>query len=233
MPLWQGLFLSLGLDLLIPYVAAPRMPLSIGFDLASLCALMTLPFIDQQRAHSTLSRLRVAHKKGLSASSKTTPVVIGAVALLVIVAKSITLAGGAGIIPALVIIVMLGATAKHLRAAYREGIRDQESLRSNAWANVRRWEHQVVIVSLVPMLTARAIGLCGALSMFPSEDPVLRAVFSGTSLVLLLILKPYKPFFLGSCARCKQPVPIVISDLGSCLGCDEDLREKFLSRSEK
>lgn len=229
-PLWQALTLSLGLDLLIATFATPRIPLSTGFELATVSALMAVPFLDQQRVHKTLSRLRSVHKKGLSAASTTIPLVMVALASIAILGKSIALIGASGLFPVLVVAVVLGGAIKHGMHTYREGQKDLERLRANAWSTVARWEQQLVIVSLAPMLFARIISLCGALSMAPRESTALRLIFFGTSLLFLLMLRPHKPFFLSSCKRCKQPVPIVLSDLGSCLGCDQDLREKFLNR---
>lgn len=230
MPLWQTILLSLGLDLLIATFATPRVPLSTGFALAILSALMVLPFIDQHRVHSTLSRLRGVHKKGISATSATIPLVMVALASVALLGKFIAFIGVSGLFPAIAIIIVIGGVIKHAVQTYREGQQDIESLRNNAWFKVARWEQQLVIVSLAPMVLARAISLCGALSIVPEGSSHLRLIFFGTSFLFLLMLRPHKPFFLSSCKRCKQPVPIVLSDLGSCLGCDEELREKFLNR---
>jgi hypothetical protein len=230
MPLWQALLLSLGLDLLVAAFATPRIPLSIGFTLAILSALLAVPFVDQQRVHKILSRLRSAHKKGIATTSTTFPLVMVALATVVILAKFIAFSGLSGLFAVIAIIVVLGIAAKHALQTFQEGQKDLESLRNNTWSRVARWEQQVVIVSLAPMVFARAISLCGALSIVPEEGYALRMIFFGTSLLFLLMLKPHKAYFLSSCQRCKQPVPIVMSDLGSCLGCDDELREKFLSR---
>jgi quinol-cytochrome oxidoreductase complex cytochrome b subunit len=230
MPIWQGLLLSLGVDLLIPTLLTPWIPLASAFEIASLCALLTLPFIDQHRVQKAISRLRNAHKKGLSSSSATIPLAMVALVLVTVLGKSLALVGASGIVPLLVVTIMLGGALKHAAQAYREGLRDRESLKNNSWTNVQRWEHQLLIVSLIPMLAVRVISLCGALTIIPPANAALRFVFLGTSLLFLLMLKPQRVFFLGSCSRCKQPVPIVISDLGSCLGCDENLRQKFMSR---
>jgi hypothetical protein len=232
MPLWQAILLSLGLDLLIATFATPRVPLSTGFALASVSALIALPFVDQQRVHKILSRLRGAHKKGISAASARIPLIMVALASVAILGKSIAFIGVSGLFPALAIIIVLGGVIKHGIQTYREGQRDLERLRDNAWSTVARWEQQLVIVSLAPMLFARIISLCGAFSIVSEESKILRLIFFGTSLLFLLMLRPHKAFFLSSCKRCKQPVPIVLSDLGSCLGCDRDLREKFLNRHE-
>ena len=230
MPLWQTLLLSLGLDLLIAAFATPRVPLSTGFALAILSALMVLPFIDQHRVHTILSRLRGVHKKDISVSSAVAPLIMVALASVALLGKFIAFIGVSGLFPAIAIMIIIGGVIKHAFQTYREGQQDIESLRNNAWFKVARWEQQLVIVSLAPMVLARAISLCGALSIVPEGSNHLRLIFFGTSFLFLLMLRPHKPLFLSSCKRCKQPVPIVLSDLGSCLGCDEELREKFLNR---
>ncbi len=231
MPLWQTLLLSLGLDLLLATVVTPRVPISSGFTLAILSAVMVLPFIDQQRVHKTLGQLRSAHKKGLASASATIPVAMVTLATVALLGKTLAFVEVSGLFPAIVVVIMLGGVIKHTLNSYREGQKDIESLRSNAWSKVARWEQQLVIISLAPMLLARAISFYGVLSIVPEESGALRLIFFGTSLLLLLILRPHKPFFLSTCQRCKQPVPIVLSDLGSCLSCDKDLREKFLNRN--
>jgi hypothetical protein len=153
----------------------------------------------------------------------------GLIALLM----PLALMGTAGFVSALVLIVVLCAAIRAVVVAHREGVRDREHLLSDAWSHVQRWEDQVLIVFMIPLLAARLTSLCGALMSVPTENGALRAVLVGIGILLLCVVKPQKTYFIGACPRCKHPVPIATVDLGSCLNCDAQLREKFMQRKRR
>lgn len=233
MPIWQITLLSLGLDLLAPLMLNGWLPLPSAFEISWLCALLILPAIDQRRVQRSISRLRTAHKARIAASSSTIPLAILAVVFVIFAGKSLLLLGSSGIIPIVVTLIMLGLASKHALHAYREGLADRETLKSNAWAHVQRWENQLLIISLLPILLARAISLCGVIAYVPTEQSPLRWIFIGVSLILLLILRPQRGFFISHCSRCKQSVPIAFAELGSCMSCDQDLRDKYLASMQR
>lgn len=239
--IWQVLLLSIGLDLVLLAFPIGRLSLDVAFSIATLCGLIVLLFIDQRRVHKSLSFLRNSHKTRLSRTSATIPVALvllfGVVKLaktgLIALLAPIALMGAAGIVSAFIIIALLSAAIRAIILAHREGIRDREHLLNDAWSHVQRWEDQVIIVFMIPLLAARITSFCGVFMSAPPENGALRAVLVGMGILLLCVVKPQKIFFIGSCPRCKHPVPIATVDLGSCLNCDEQLREKFMQRERR
>jgi hypothetical protein len=70
------------------------------------------------------------------------------------------------------------------------------------------------------MLVARAISLVGALAQSPNNDLIdTHPWFLLSSLLLLGMLRPLPQFYRGFCAKCKQPVSIVVVSLGVCGRC--------------
>ena len=221
---WQILLGSLIIDPFIPLLTPLRVPLDLATTLATLCAIGALPFLAQGSVHRTLSKLRLLHKKSLDVGSKTVPLSLAFSAGAIILFKIFMFAELPPAVLGVIALVVMWASRKYLTQVSTQTARDQQLFASNPWAKVERWEHQVIVFAMLPLLFARAIALCGDLADLRSEDDNIRLLFIGISALFLGMLRPDRSFFVGLCRACKHPVPIVFQDIGSCLSCDVRLR---------
>jgi len=84
---WQILIGSLALDPLIPLFITPEIPVDMAVLVATLCAIVALPFLAQRSMHRILSQLRRLHSQSLTIGSKALPVSLALSALAVILLK--------------------------------------------------------------------------------------------------------------------------------------------------
>lgn len=222
--LWQVLFASLIFDPLYPLLATPLIPVDLAVFIATLCAMAILPFLAQAAVHKMLSKLRRLHSKSLEVGSKTAPLLLVFSAGIVILFKMFMFMHlPPALLVALLLIIAWGSR-KYIAQTNKQSQEDKALFDSNPWAKVQRWEHQVIVFATLPLLLARAIGLCGALAFVPSGDESTRLLLIGMSALFLGMLRPDRTFFMGICKGCKRPVPIVFQDIGSCLNCNVNLR---------
>ncbi len=221
---WQVLIASLILDPLVPLIASPRIPLDLATTIATWCALGILPFLAQERLHRILSKLRLLHSKQVAVGSQTIPISLAVSAGLVILFKIFMFAQLPAVALLIFALVVLWGSRKYLYQVRTQTARDKELFAINPWAKVERWEHQVLVFAVLPLLLARAIGVCGDLADIPSDTGATRSLFIAVSALFLAMLRPDRSLFIGLCKSCKRPVPVVFQDIGSCLSCDERLR---------
>jgi len=221
---WQVLIGSLVIDPFVPLLTPLRAPLDLATTIATWCAIGTLPFLAQERMHRALSKLRVLHTKNLAIGSHTVPVSLGFGAAVIVFSKIYMFANLPPSLLAPLVILVLFASRKYLKQVSTQTESDKALFASNPWAKVERWEQQVIVFALLPLILARAIGLCGALADLSPDEEYVRLLFIGLSALFLGMLRPDRSFFVGLCRRCKHPVPIVFQDIGSCLSCDARLR---------
>ena len=221
---WQILFGSLFIDPLIPIITPLRMPVELATTIATWCAVGTLPFLAQERVHRLLSKLRLLHRKSLDAGSKAIPSALSIGAAVVILFKISMFANLPPGLFAPLILIVIWASRKFLSQVTTQTAHDKALFSSNPWAKVERWEHQVIVFAILPLILARAIALCGDLADLDADHEHTRLIFLGISAIFLGMLRPERSFFVGLCRSCKHPVPIVFQDIGSCLSCDMRLR---------
>jgi hypothetical protein len=221
---WQILFGSLFIDPLIPIITPLRIPFGLATTIATWCAVGTLPFLAQERVHRLLSKLRLLHSKSLDAGSKAIPSALSIGAAVVILFKISMFANLPPGLFAPLILIVIWASRKFLSQVTTQTAHDKALFSSNPWAKVERWEHQVIVFAILPLILARAIALCGDLADLDADHEHARLIFLGISAIFLGMLRPERSFFVGLCRSCKHPVPIVFQDIGSCLSCDMRLR---------
>ncbi len=221
---WQILLGSLVIDPFVPLLTPLRAPLDLATTIATWCAIGTLPFLAQERVHRALSKLRLLHTKNLTIGSNTVPLSLGLGAAAIVLFKICMFANLPPSILTPLVILVLWASRKYARQVSTQTESDKALFASNPWAKVERWEQQVILFALLPLILARAIALCGALADLSPDEEYVRLLFIGVSALFLGMLRPDRSFFVGLCKTCKHPVPIVFQDIGSCLSCDARLR---------
>ncbi len=221
---WQLLLGSLIIDPFIPLITPARIPFDLATTIATWCAIGTLPFLAQSSVHKILSKLRVLHAKSLDVGSKAVPLSLGLGAAMVVLFKILMFANLPPAILVPVVLVILWASRKYVTQASAQTARYKALFEANPWAKVERWEHQIIVFAMLPLLLARTIALCGDLADLTADEESMRLIWIGVSLLFLGMLRPDRSFFVGLCRTCKRPVPIVFQDIGSCLSCDARLR---------
>jgi hypothetical protein len=224
---WQILLGSLIVDPFIPLVTTLRVPLDLASTVAMWCAIGTLPFLAQERVHRTLSKLRLLHTKRLDVGSTAVPLSLGLGAGVVILFKIFMFANLPPALLGTIALVILWASRSIITQVGTQSKQDRALFASNPWAKVERWEYQVIVFAILPLIFARAIACCGDVANVSADDEHIRLLFIGISALFLGMLRPDRSFFIGLCRSCKRPVPIVFQDIGSCLSCDVRLRVAY------
>lgn len=145
----------------------------------------------------------------------------------IVLVKALLLSHFPIIISASILTIALVGCLKYLVQVKRQARQDRDLFENNPWAKVQRWEHQVLVFAILPLLLARLISTCGAFAETAPGQELERLMFLGVSAIFLSMLRPDRSFFVGMCPRCKHPVPIVFQDLGSCLNCSEPLQHAY------
>jgi hypothetical protein len=224
---WSALVLSLPFDTL--WVFVPHSAIAEGYaqSLAIVCALITLPFLNQKRIASFLSDLRSLAKEPNKKNARTIQVALVLIVLLLIAAKLLVLPSIRTVVGALcATIVVVGALkgAQHVRQHQRQQTRELED---SPWLRVTLWEQQVVVIWCIALVAARLISLFASLSLNGTGVSELSISGFAASFLLLLCLKPNRAAFVGVCKKCKTPIPIAFVDYGSCPSCDKALQQLF------
>ncbi len=226
--LWQLLLYSLLADPLITLWVPSRIPADLAVQLAILNAVLILPFLAQHSLHVTLSKLRNFHLKSIEQSTSIVPLIVFAFVGLGVALKAAMVFNLPKALATAFLLILLPTLFKQLRDSRQREHEERELFAKNPWAKVQRWEQQMVFFVTLPLILARLIGIYGAFSILPEGDSELfRTTFTAVSALFLGMLQPIKTNFVGTCKRCKSPVPIVFQDVGSCLQCDGLLRASF------
>lgn len=224
--LWSILLGSLVADPLIPLITTPQIPLELATSVAVLCAVLSLPFIAQTSLHALLSRLRHMHAESLKGSRGLAYGLTGS-AVILLLGKGLLAAKISPILTLIIFLIVASGLRSYMSTFLKQGEEDKQLFKANPWAQVQRWEEQLIVFVSLPLILARVIGLCGAFADVPPDLSSVRFVFLGVSALFLGMLQPNRPFFIGYCRRCKHPTPIVFQDMGCCLNCDAGLRMAY------
>jgi hypothetical protein len=221
--LWKVVAISLLIDPLLWSLPHPILPQAIAEQGALLCALLTIPFLNQVSICNRVSALRRGNKAALEGKTKRFRGIFLALLLIALVLKPL-MVGRVDNVATLVLVafLVLGAikSAKH---AIEKEKASHELFKNSPWSHISQWEAQLVTILGAPMMFARAVSLL--LTLGATADTATLSTLVGflVSATLMTMLKPERRFFIGFCGRCKHPVPIVFVDYGSCPLCDERL----------
>jgi len=182
-----------------------------------LC-LIAVVCIDQKRVHRSLATLRGLNKEDLSRNTSKTATLLWIVVALIASAKFLVvvdLRGATALIAGGAAAFLVGRT---IVQSIRQHNLERAALKGNPALQLRRWEEQLLVFLILPLIAARLISGLGLLVEEISISD--RITLFATSMVLLGMLKPRREHFATLCTRCKQPVPVVLATIGSCWRCD-------------
>lgn len=224
---WRIVFLSLIIDGVLAHFLSTTIPSEVTQRIAALCAIIVLPFLNQKRLAKRIALIRGQMGGNRAKSAGSNKAIIIAVITLIVVTKLALLPALnsiAAFIVAGIIVLGIVSTIKHF---LKESTTRSQSLSKSPWLYVLLWERQLVIVFCLPIIAARLISLCGALSLGTMQTPAMGALYLITSAVLLTAIKPDKSAFMGWCPICRSPVPIAFVEYGSCPRCNKELADQF------
>jgi hypothetical protein len=226
--IWTILALSLLADPLLLLCEPGRIDPRQALSWATVAALVLLPFLAQEALYRAMAALRILNAKQLESKPFLIPLMSGVFVGGIIALKILSLLQISGVWGLALIVLITAATLHGIAHSLRTNARHSHMIKTDAWSRLLQWESQLVVLSLIPLLIARSISLVGALSIGAEVSPLRFLVFFSISVMFLAMLRPTKRLFIGFCKKCKQPVPIVFVDLGSCIQCDEKLRAAYL-----
>ncbi len=224
---WQLLLCSVGIDFVLPVVPRPPLSLDTAVIIALGFCMVIAPFLSQRRAHELLSMLRGANKRSLAKSASFTGLAIAGLATFIVSSKLLFTLNLTGAAFAAVLVAGAYLVYRTIAQVSSEIQIDREKLLANPRLQIARWEEQLFIFLLLPLLAARSLSICGILA--EGATIMDRLIFSVTCIVFLMLLRPQQSLFKSLCSRCKQPVPVILASMGRCHRCDEKIRERFAS----
>jgi hypothetical protein len=222
---WSILLASLLLD--VVWVFVPHTPISeeIALALAITCAVLTLPFLNQNNLALLLSRLRSFGRNPEQKNTRMAQRLLLVVLVLLVAGKLVVLPSLTNILGVLCAAVVCFGILRSIQQARQAQNKHAKELQDSPWLQVILWEQQIVIISCIALAAARLVSLFGSLSLKGTGVTSLSLGSFGASVLLLLCLKPNRSAFIGICKRCKTPIPITFVDYGSCPSCDKALQE--------
>jgi hypothetical protein len=222
---WTFIFISSFLDPLLSTVVRPIIPPETGYSLGILFTLALIPLLHQSAWQRFLGYLRTLHKRSVSEkASLITCLMLGGAVVASLLKGAVFLSSAKGLIGFFMVLIFIAGLVQAVTKAIRDQQQEQERFARLPAHQIERWEQQLIILSILPFILARLIGLIGVWSAFPTALWWNRVPFFGATTLFLLILQPDKQTFRGLCPRCKQPVPRVLVEMGSCFRCNEALR---------
>lgn len=200
----------------------------MALTVACCLALLLLPCLAQDRFQKMVSRLRTFNRKSSEQPSRLQSFMVLAAIVLTMLPKVVGVANISGIFLGAALVIVALAITVSFRKSIKQQAQERDLIADKPWLQIERWEAQLTILLLLPMLAARAISLCGAFVAGPPDAAIARLPFFLVGAAFLAMLKPDKRLFLGHCRRCKLTVPIVLVDFGSCVRCDQRLLASYV-----
>jgi hypothetical protein len=222
--IWHILFVSLVIDGLLAFYPISLIPPDRAQMIAALCCIFTIPFLNQESLSRLLSQARkTSNKNRDSNKANQNKFLVGAIVGALILTKLLLLPKLSGLFSliftaALVVCILM--SAKHFIAETKA---HSAKLKSSPWLYIQFWERQIVTIYCLPLIAARTVSTCGALSANAPGNLFNAVAYPIASVILLLALKPKRSTFIGWCQRCKTPTPIAFVEYGSCPSCEESL----------
>ena len=225
---WVIVFLSLLLDGVLVFsqivIIAPERAQIISI----ICGIFILPFLNQGNISRFLARIRgIQGRNRNSGKTAASRLLVGTAIGGLILTKLLLLPSISNFVSLIVtggLIVGIILSARHFLS---EAHKHSNALLASPWLYIQLWERQMLILYILPIVAARCISLCGALSTHATDDSVTSASYPIASAILLLALKPARSSFIGWCKKCKAPTPIAFVDYGTCPACDGALAQNI------
>jgi hypothetical protein len=219
------LVLSLALDSVVAMYCNKALSLEPAQFAAAIAALCTLPFLNQAALARTLAKARRFQNNSGKSNRLPQRIAVSFIILLIVGIKLAflpTLNSFVAIVVAMIILLWIASGVQHVIRGNRERSR---TLARSPWLHVVLWERQIVLLFILPMISARLISMFGALSLGNATSPAFAVVAMVASIILLAALRPERSAFIGWCPSCRSPAPIAFVEYGSCPRCDEHLAQ--------
>jgi hypothetical protein len=222
--IWVIVFLSLLLDGVVAFSQIVIIEPERAQLISIICGIFILPFLNQGNVCLFLARIRGFQERNRnSGKAIANRLLVGTTVGGLILAKLLLLPSISNFLSLIVTGGLIFGIILSARHFISEAHKHSSYLRASPWLYIQLWERQILVLYILPIVAARCISLCGALSTYTTDNSIISAVYPIASAILLLALKPARSSFIGWCKKCKAPTPIAFSDYGSCPACDETL----------
>jgi len=221
--LWKIVAGSLLIDPIIWSLPHPVIESSLAERGALLCALVTIPFLNQAGVCSRIASLRKGNKAAVHGKTKRARGLFLTALVAVLLLKPLLVGRVDNVVALIFLLFILFGAIKSVKAALEKEKATRELFKDSPLYHISQWQAQLVTVVGIPFMLARAVSLFTTWGSPPYESYSAAIVGFVVSCALLAMLKPERRLFIGSCSRCRHPAPIVFVDYGSCPLCDERL----------
>ncbi len=216
---------SLALDALVVLVARANLNPSQAQTGAIVCALLTLPFLSQDRIARGMASLQTSSRNPSRRTQQLFSALLVVIIGLLIASKLLAFSRFDNLLGIAFTAVLVIGIASSIRSVLAQRQSQAQALTQAPWEYIPLWERQMIVTATIPMVTARLVSLLAAASADHGEVSTLIIGAFCTSVVLLLILKPNRATYVGHCLKCKTPAPIAFVQFGSCPVCDGELAQ--------
>lgn len=221
--LWKVVAGSLLIDPLLWSLPHPVVEAGVAERGALLCALVTIPFLNQAGICSRIAALRKGNKEAVHGKTRRARGLFLAALVAVVLLKPLLVGRVDNVVALIFLLFVLFGAIKSVKAALEKERATRELFKDSPLYHISQWQAQLVTVVGIPFMLARAVSLFTTWSSPSYESSPAAIVGFMVSCALLAMLKPERRLFIGSCSQCRHPVPIVFVDYGSCPRCDERL----------
>jgi len=221
--LWKAVAGSLLIDPLVWSLPHPVVEPGFAERGALLCAVLTIPFLKQAWVCSRIAALRKGNREAVHGKTKRARGLFLTALLAVLILKPLLVGRVDNVVALILLLFVVFGAIKSVKSALEREKATRELFKDSPLYHISQWQAQLVTIVGIPLMLARAVSLFTTWSSPPVEPSLAAIVGFMVSCALLAMLKPERRLFIGSCSRCRHPVPIVFVDYGSCPLCDERL----------
>jgi hypothetical protein len=222
--MWRWMFLSVALDGAAAIFLGSALSALQAQIIATVCTLVTLPFLNQQVVAKRAASLRKWQSDSRTSGNRGFKVILGVSLAGIVVVKLLLLPSINTIAAVIVAAILLLGIVSSVQHVLRETRAQSKALLDSPRLHVALWERQLIVLFSIPIIAARIISLCGALSVGRATTPALNVIYLLVGIMLLAAMKPERSAFIGWCRRCRSPTPVAFVEYGSCPRCDDQLR---------
>lgn len=223
--LWKIVTGSLLIDPLVWPLSHPLLNQTIAERGALLCALFTIPFLNQAWVCSRVAALRKGNREVVDGSTKRSRTLFVAVLTAGLLLKPILVGRSDNVLALVLMIFLVLGALKSIKHALEKEKATRELFKDSPTTHIAQWQAQLVTIVGLPFMFARGVSFLTTWGCESASSAPLAFVGFLSSCALLAMLRPDRRFFIGFCVRCKHPVPIVFVDYGSCPLCDDRLSQ--------
>ena len=217
--IWYVAFCTLPLDVALTFLNVQIQTL-LFIRIAWITTAVTILFMSREYVLEIFTLVRERQSKLNNTWRKFSwigVIVVVAVSLIDVGLK----VGFAGVVPVVAILVVVFKAFLSVRKTISESERRQDKLQKDRIYWVEQTNKNIFILSVIPMLSARLIGIFAAIGCSSSTDALIDySLYGVLTLFCLVGLRPTREHFMIQCARCGFWTSRALKKLRYCPKCN-------------